>query len=317
MISVVIPVYNGESTLVETLKSLISQRSKFSELIIIDDGSTDRSIVLLEEYFKGVEHLVPKIIRHKKSQGLAASYNQGFKLAEGELVVTIHQDIILKNEAFGKLIQPFFAPLSDKVVASTHIADYPYEVWKKYNFWQKVFFSRLVGGKFYGLDGKFDCFRKSAVKKIGMFDDKRFKTAGEDGDIVYRLNKIGVIIQSRAEIVHLHRNDSRFGIKDIIFKQAQYSEAQGALLRKGTIRSLVVVLKTFFRELLLLSLLIPYIRFLGVAIIIAYSFAYSYRVFVEEYKNPRILTLPFLNVWLLFISLFFSLKGYILGRQGM
>lgn len=309
-ISVVMPVYNGESTIRETLESLMRQTGKFDELIIVGDASTDKSVECIKDFLGARGEY--KLICNENQLGLAGSYNKGIRTSRGDLVVTLHQDIILGNESLKELVRPFG---DEQVVAASHIVAHPLEVWKKYNFWQKYFFARLAGKDFSGIDGKFDCFRKSALEKVGLFDETHFKTAGEDGDIVWKLKKIGKIVDTKAKIIHLHKVDPKFSWRDIIYKQAQYSEAQGALLARGRIRSARSLGKSFFRELMLLALVVPYLRIFSLALILLYSFLYTKIVFAKEYKDKRVLILPFFNIFLLFVSLIYSLKGFIYGKQ--
>ena len=173
----------------------------------------------------------------------------------------------------------------------------------------------MVERTYCGLDGKFDCFRRSALKRVGGFDAKNFRTAGEDGDIINRLSKIGQLVPTKAKIIHLHRDDDKFSAKDIIKKQGQYSEAQGVMLRHWVIKTPRQIFNAFFREFLLIGLLIPYVRFLALALILIYSVYYSKIIFAREYRNPRILILPFLNIFLLFVSAFYSIRGIIFGKQ--
>lgn len=207
-ISVIMPVYNGESTLEKTLESLLGQSAEFDELIIINDASSDKSADVIKKFLEG--KLEFKLIENESRLGLAKSYNRGIRIAKGDLIVTLHQDIILKDDSLEKLVAPFS---DDQVAAASHIVIHPLEIWDKYNFWQKCFFARLAGRNFSGIDGKFDCFRKSALQKAGLFDEVHFRTAGEDGDMVFRLKKIGKIVSTEAKIVHLHKIDPKFSGK--------------------------------------------------------------------------------------------------------
>ncbi len=314
--TIIIPVHNGERTVVNTLKSLLAQTEKFGELIIINDGSRDNSKFLITQFLNS-KKVRYKIINHRNPLGLARSYNEGIKISGKDYVVTLHQDVILKKNSLRKLVRPFLDSKDNKVVASYHVVNHPWRIWKRYNFWGKVYFARLVGKEFSGLDGKFDCFRKKALLEVGLFDEKTFRTAGEDGDMVFRLKRIGKVVPSEAEIVHLHNIDSNFGLKDIIYKQAQYSEVQGVLLRKGRLLTLKELLKSFFREILVLMLFFPFINILGVILIIVYSFQYSKIIYLREYRDPRCLLVPFLNIFLLLVSFFYSFKGFIYEKQNL
>jgi GT2 family glycosyltransferase len=309
-ISIIMPVHNGESTIGKTLASLSHQTIKYDELIIIDDASKDKSVECIKDFFGTLSEY--KLLSNEKQMGLAATYNRGIKAASGDLIVTLHQDIVLENNSLEKLVEPFE---EIGVVAATHIVSHPIEIWRKYNFWQKCFFARLAGKDFSGIDGKFDCFRKSALEKVGLFDEVNFKTAGEDGDMVWKIQRIGKIARTNAKIIHLHKIDPNFSWKDIIRKQKQYSEAQGALLARGRVRNIYSLTKTFFREILLIGLAIPFIWIVSLFLILLYSILYTKLVFQKEYRDKRIFLLPFLSIFLLFISFFYTLKGLIYGRQ--
>lgn len=312
LVTVIIPVYNGHSTLSQSLVSLKTQSTPPGQILIIDDCSTDGSIALTRKILGG-SSLNFRIIHHPKTQGLAGSYNEGIKNSKYELIVTMHQDVILHQNALRTLIDPLLK--SSEVVASSHAVNHPLSIWKKYNFWQKCYFSRLAGKKYYGIDGKFDCYRRKALLSIGMFDQRAFHSAGEDRDVVEKLRRLGKIAKTEAEIVHLHKMDNRFGPINIIKKQAQYSEAQGALLRRYGITSLTNFGLTFFREILIVSLAVPFLNIIAGGLILIYSFYYTKLVFLTNFRNFRIIALPFLNISLLFVSLFFSLRGFIYGKE--
>lgn len=312
-ISVVIPVYNAESTIISTLESIIPQQKLINEIIIVNDGSNDKSPELVNKFFKKNLLKIKKIIiNHPKSIGLSNSYNDGIKRTTGDLIITLHADIILKKNAISLLTVPF---VQKNVVASYHQIIHPKKIWQKYNFWQKVFFDRKIGLTISGLDGKFDCFRRKDLLAIKMFDSKTYFRAGEDHDIFIKLQKRGKVVPTKATIVHIHSLEKNFNYKKIIYKQAQYSEAQGANLKNHGIYSLELSFRTFFREILVLSLLVPYLRIISLFLIIIYAFIYNKNTLKSSINDPRIFVLPFINIYLLFVSLFFSCRGFILGKQ--
>ena len=313
-IAVIIPVHNGATTIRKTLQSLLQQGIKLSELIIINDNSTDNSDEILNN-FSFPDNFKLKILNHTTSYGLAYSYNEGIKHTSSDLIITLHQDVILKPDAIRQLIKPFFETGDESIVATTHIVEHPFDVWNYYNFWGKVYFAKLVGKDYKGLDGKFDCYKKSALIKVGLFDDNRFKFAGEDGDIICKLKKIGRIVNTNAKIIHIHTISEKFGITNIIHKQKQYSQTQGVLLRLGRINTPPHFGRAFFREILLISILIPYINIIGVLLITFYSIWYSKIIFITEYKDKRVFVVPFLNIYLLFVSFYYSAKGFIFSKQ--
>ncbi|HLP49071.1 MAG TPA: hypothetical protein VK469_24225, partial [Candidatus Kapabacteria bacterium] len=159
-------------------------------------------------------------------------------------------------------------------------------------------------------NGQFDCFRKTALEKIGLFEDK----PGEDGEIIYKLEKTGIIAQTEAKIIHMQNLREDFGPRDILYKLKLHAEARGGLLVRGRIKNLREFILIFFREITLLCLLVPYANYFAAVLLLIYSILYTKQVYIEEYRNPRVLILPFWNIFLLFAGFYYSLKGIAYGR---
>ena len=87
-VSVIIPIHNVEDYLAECLDSVLSQTLKDIEIICINDGSTDKSPEILEQYrnYKNI------IIVHQKNQGVGATRNLGINMAKGQYCVFIDPD---------------------------------------------------------------------------------------------------------------------------------------------------------------------------------------------------------------------------------
>jgi glycosyltransferase involved in cell wall biosynthesis len=87
LISVIIPVYNGENTIEQTIRSVLDQTYSDFELIIIDDGSTDHTLDLIEKIQDPRIRVFPY-----ENAGLSASRNRGIKHANGEYVSFLDAD---------------------------------------------------------------------------------------------------------------------------------------------------------------------------------------------------------------------------------
>ena len=99
-ISVIIPVYNVEEYLEQCLDSVINQPLEDIEVICINDGSTDNSLEILEEYAKKDYRI--KII-NKKNEGIGVARNIGIDHAKGKYIIFLDSDDWLKNNAFKNL----------------------------------------------------------------------------------------------------------------------------------------------------------------------------------------------------------------------
>ena len=79
-ISVVVPVYNVENELERCVKSICNQTYKNLEIILVNDGSTDNSGKICDEFAKKDKRI--KVI-HQKNGGMAAARKAGFKMSTG------------------------------------------------------------------------------------------------------------------------------------------------------------------------------------------------------------------------------------------
>ena len=86
MISVIVPVYNTEKYLRRCIDSILAQTYKDFELILIDDGSTDNSGLICDEYEKNYNRI--RVI-HQQNSGVSVARNEGVKVSEGNYIVFI------------------------------------------------------------------------------------------------------------------------------------------------------------------------------------------------------------------------------------
>lgn len=102
LISIILPVYNSEKYIAKCLEALISQTYENIEIICINDGSTDKSLEILEEYAKKDSRI--KLISNKNS-GPATSRNIGLKNATGEFLMFCDSDDTYRPQMCEKMIE--------------------------------------------------------------------------------------------------------------------------------------------------------------------------------------------------------------------
>ncbi len=95
--SVIVPVYNAAKTVVDTLQSVLAQTDPDFELLIIDDGSTDGSMALCQQFTD------PRIrMIHQQNRGLAGARNTGIRQAQGEYLAFLDSDDLWRPEKLAK-----------------------------------------------------------------------------------------------------------------------------------------------------------------------------------------------------------------------
>ena len=90
-LSIIIPVYNAERYLAEAIESVLSQKNVDSEIIVIDDGSTDSTAEIVSRY-PSVEYV------YKSNGGAASARNLGVSLAHGNYIMYLDADDYLEND---------------------------------------------------------------------------------------------------------------------------------------------------------------------------------------------------------------------------
>ncbi len=98
-ISVVMPVYNGEKYLSEAIESILCQTLSDFEFIIIDDGSTDKTLDIIQSYMRHDGRIV---LISRENRGLIASLNEGLDSAKGKYIARMDADDISCKARFEK-----------------------------------------------------------------------------------------------------------------------------------------------------------------------------------------------------------------------
>ena len=102
-LSVVIPVFN-ESATIEQVVDLVNEVSLKIELVAVDDGSTDRSLEILERLKEAGR--IDRLIVHESNQGKGAALKTGFEAAGGDIIIVQDADLEYDPSEYRKLLQP-------------------------------------------------------------------------------------------------------------------------------------------------------------------------------------------------------------------
>ena len=94
LVTVLMPVYNGERYLFSAIESILNQTFQDFELLIVDDCSNDNSIKIIESFSNKKINL----IRNNKNQGQSATMNRGLKLSKGKYIARLDQDDLSYKE---------------------------------------------------------------------------------------------------------------------------------------------------------------------------------------------------------------------------
>lgn len=114
-VTVVVPVYNVERYIHRCIDSLLSQTRRPLEIILVNDGSTDSSGVICDEYSDKYDYI--KTI-HKMNGGLSSARKAGWEIAEGDLICFVDSDDFVADSYVEKLSEPFVSENIDLSICS-------------------------------------------------------------------------------------------------------------------------------------------------------------------------------------------------------
>jgi len=208
MISVVIPSYNGEELLSKNLQAVKiaweNPVNRIGEVIVVDDGSRDKSIELVKREYPKI-----KTVRHKKNRGVSASMNTGARTAKGTLIALVNNDVVPSKNFLKSVLDKF----EDPDVFAVSLSEKGYS-------WATVKFSggfivhqpgrdRTKVHKSFWASGGSAVFRRDYWMRLGGMDEKIFSPYyWEDLDLSYRAQKRGLKIlwDPKAKVIHNHES---------------------------------------------------------------------------------------------------------------
>ena len=310
-VSFIIPSYNTGQTIGKSIQSILNQKYKGKiEIVVIDDCSTDNSVNLIKKFKK------IRLVQNKTNLGLAKTLNKGIKSSKYKLISIIWGDCILKTDNWlNHLVGVINQSKDVKVVTSKLII--PTELWKKYGFWDKVILLKDIKNSKNkkDRDGRLALFKKDVFDKVGLYDSKTFRIAGEDTDLKWRIIEKGYKIKHSDEsLLHLH-GMHKFSLGYQLFKKAlPLAEAIGVNYRKHGHKSLGNKYWNPISSTILYGTLLTPARIIGVIGITILLVSYMINVLRYE-KDLKVILLPFFKISKDIITIIGFWEGFITKKQ--
>ena len=208
-VSVIVPVYNAESTVSTTIEALLRQDypSEKMEIVVVDDGSTDRSREAISRY-------PVKLVCHDQNKGDSASRNTGAENAIGEILMTTDADDRVDESWISNLVAGYGDSDVGAVVGSSHL-EYDAGNWQQ-RILAEIWVCLRSGERVTEVHDRYrrmsrtgrsvgtnQSFRKSVFEALKGFDTNL--TAGMELDILWRVEKAGYRIAFQPDaIVYTH-----------------------------------------------------------------------------------------------------------------
>ena len=168
-ISIIIPTYNEERYILQTLQEVNDQRSKFDlEIVISDDASTDQTMSLLHNN----KNLYDKLINNKRNQGKGSALRNGFINCSGDIIIIQDADLEYNPEEFSDLIEPFLKTDADIVYGSRFLGNKTKRILYFKNRVANYFLTLLVNIftnlNFTDVETGYKAFKKEILKEIQL-----------------------------------------------------------------------------------------------------------------------------------------------------
>ena len=191
LFSVIVPLYNKQAYIVETIKSIINQSCQDFELIVVDDCSTDDSLSLV----KSLQIPNIQIISHKTNKGLSATRNTGSRQAKGKLITMIDADDSWRYDFLSSISEMVvnFPKASIFGTGFNEIYSNGKKIWAKpklplykenARFIVNDFFENSLGMPLYCMSSV--AYKRNVIEEVGGFDEDIMYS--EDIDFYIKIN---------------------------------------------------------------------------------------------------------------------------------
>lgn len=220
LVSIIILNWNGEKFLKECVDSVLKTDYLEKEIIIVDNGSTDISLKIVNSYSNSL-----LLVAHSQNLGFAAGMNSGIKAAHGEFVVTLNNDLIVEKTWLQRPVEILLSNPQVGIIScrqmvygkddiidlvytrpSPYLLPVPVGSDLKYSEHPEFHVEKEVSGA----SGASVIYRKTLLEQIGCFDD-RFFAYHEESDLQARSRKAGWKCVYVPSAVVYHMGSRSFG----------------------------------------------------------------------------------------------------------
>ena len=168
-ISVVIPIFNEEDYVINILEKVNDKKKNFNlEIIVIDDGSTDSTKKILEDY----KNLYDFLISYEQNKGKGFALREGFKKCTGDIILIQDADLEYDPEDYKILIDPFINKNADLVLGSRFKGDGPKRLLNFHhriaNFIITLLVNIFTNINFSDVETCYKVIKKSSLDKVSL-----------------------------------------------------------------------------------------------------------------------------------------------------
>ena len=174
LISVIIPCYNEEKTIVEIVEKVVKKKQDFNlEIIIVDDHSIDETVQIINQKLKDK---IDKLFVNDQNYGKGYSIRQGINNANGEILILQDADLEYSPDDYKKLLDPILNNKADVVYGSRFVGS---EAKRVLYFWHYIgnkilttFSNMLSNLNLTDMETGYKVFKSDIIKKINLVENR-------------------------------------------------------------------------------------------------------------------------------------------------
>jgi glycosyltransferase involved in cell wall biosynthesis len=198
LVSIILPVYNGEKFLAQSIESCLNQTYQNLELIIVYECSTDNTLEIITQYATQDSRIT--IIKNLEKKNLPAGLNIGHYAARGEFFTWTSDDNIFENTAIEVMLKALLEKSADIVYSDMMIIDHKGEKVRNFDFldFENIIFRNYIGNCF--------LYTKEVFKRNKGYDENRFLV--EDYDFWLRAIEHSRFYQLKKKLYNYRKHDT-------------------------------------------------------------------------------------------------------------
>jgi biofilm PGA synthesis N-glycosyltransferase PgaC len=222
LISIIIPCYNEEATILKTIRSLQLQNYPYLEIIVVDDGSADRTPLICNALTRQAEIIY---VRNFLRGGKSSAANLGLKYCRGEYVICADADTTFDRDAIWHMLDAFADPRIGAVSGNIRIRNVRENLLTRMqavHYLISISVGRMVSSWLNILlivSGAFGGFRRQLVEQVGGWD----VGPGEDADLTLKSKQQGSKIAFAPRAICL--TDAPVTVKGFIRQQRRWNRS--------------------------------------------------------------------------------------------
>uniref|UniRef100_UPI004048C322 glycosyltransferase family 2 protein n=1 Tax=Algoriphagus sp. TaxID=1872435 RepID=UPI004048C322 len=241
-ISVIIPVYNAEKTIWRTLESVKDQTYQNFEIIVINDGSSDNSLFIVNSFITSFADLEIKLI-DKKNAGVSSARNDGLKIAQGTWISLLDSDDEwLPNKLEKQLLIVSSDPSIDFLGANRN-GEYRNRFFlKKFSYLTRISSRLLLYKNFFVTPTVI--FKKSIIDDVGFYDERQ--RYGEDGNYWIKICRTKNCVLLNESLVITGAGKPHFGHSGLSSNLVKMATGEFKNLKEGYQLGIISMSEYFF-----------------------------------------------------------------------